>query len=448
MDSSTTTASTRFYEDAYEMSTARGSRSGELGLTAHSSRSDAPLSAPQVLPPVDGGRDAWVFCFWNFILEALVWGFAFSYGIFQAYYTSHPPFSQVSHLAIAAVGPTTIAIQYGEGLVLAFFLGRYPDLFKQTMWAGLAISTTSLFLSGFAKRVELLILLQGIGLGVGGGMMSWPGLFMTNEWFARRKGLASGIIFAGSGIGGFIFPLIVNQLLGKVGLGWTLRIWAVFMMLAGGMSVRGIRHRTPVPKFSTGQLRPKWIPARLPYLKRGFFWVFSAATLLQAMSYFPVSLYIAVFAETVSSPLSATIVLSLFNCSDVVGQIIIGAMSAFLLWGFADTLPRVFAFAIVFGGLSGGFSSAAFTASSESVGPNQEQVTFAISSIIFVKGVAAIIGPVISGILLQAGRSTSLGKYGKFGFGPVELFVGSCAAASSMTSVAVAFTRPKTSLII
>ena len=88
------------------------------------------------------------------------------------------------------------------------------------------------------------------------------------------------------------------------------------------------------------------------------------------MSFFPVSLYIAVFATSISSPLSATIVLALFNVSGVLGQIFIGylsdvlpypwimfssslgsAIAAFLLWGFADTLTQVFAFAIIFGGL-------------------------------------------------------------------------------------------------
>lgn len=91
---------------------------------------------------------------------------------------------------------------------------------------------------------------------------------------------------------------------------------------------------------------------------------------LQAMSYFPVSLYIAVFTATISSPLSATIVLALFNIAGVAGQVFIGylsdrfsypwimfgsalgcSISAFLLWGFADTLATVLIFAIVFGAL-------------------------------------------------------------------------------------------------
>lgn len=32
------------------------------------------------------------------------------------------------------------------------------------------------------------------------------------------------------------------------------------------------------------------------------------------------------------------------------------AISAFLIWGFADTMARVFAFAIIFGGLVGHFT--------------------------------------------------------------------------------------------
>ena len=59
-------------------------------------------------------------------------------------------------------------------------------------------------------------------------------------------------------------------------------------------------------------------------------------------------------------------------------------------------------------------------------------------------GLAAIIGPIISGILLESGKSSSIGSsgsYGKFGFGPVEIFVGSCAMATSVSSLAVAATR-------
>ena len=67
----------------------------------------------------------------------------------------------------------------------------------------------------------------------------------------------------------------------------------------------------------------------------------------------------------------------------------------------------------------------------------------ALSAFTAVKGVAAVIGPVISGLLLEAGQKISHGPFGKFGFGPVEIFVGSCALACSFSSLAVAATRPR-----
>ena len=91
---------------------------------------------------------------------------------------------------------------------------------------------------------------------------------------------------------------------------------------------------------------------------------------LQAMSFYPVSLYIAVFTTTIASPLKAATALSLFNSAGVVGLFAIGyftdrvpytrimfisavgcCLSAFLMWGFADTLVTIFLFAVVFGGL-------------------------------------------------------------------------------------------------
>ncbi|KAI0072296.1 MFS general substrate transporter [Panus rudis PR-1116 ss-1] len=452
-------------------------------ISAASSLSREPLDTANVqeLPPVDVGRGAWSFCLAGFVLEALVWGFGFSYGIFQgkveshmmicdleliekrtAYYMSHPPFDKVSHIAIAAVGPTALAIQYAEGLLLSFFYGRYPDYIKRSMWFGLALSVSCLLLSSLVNQAWLLIMLQGVGLGTAGGMLYWPVMYLLSDWFSRRRGLAGGIIYAGTGVGGFAFPLFVNDLLDNVGHRWTLRVIALLQVVIGGIAIWFIKARIPAPKFRRGQRRPQFIPPHMRFFKRSHFWTFTATNLLQAMSYFPVSLYISIFAESISSPLSATIVLSLFNSSGVVGQILIGylsdrfpypwimlastvgsALAAFLLWGFADTLARVFAFAIIFGGLSGGFSSVTFAAAVDSANPNPEQASTTVSAFYVFKGLAAVLGPILSGILLDAGQKVTYGPYGKFGFGSVELFVGTCAVASSVMSILVALTRPR-----
>ena len=97
--------------------------------------------------------------------------------------------------------------------------------------------------------------------------------------------------------------------------------------------------------------------------------------MLQGLSFFPVALYIASFTGIIANQLTATVVLSLFNLSSVIGQIALGhltdrfpypsimafsavgsALAAFFLWGFADTAVYLYIFAITFGGLVRAFS--------------------------------------------------------------------------------------------
>ncbi|PIL35155.1 MFS general substrate transporter [Ganoderma sinense ZZ0214-1] len=324
----------------------------------------------QELPPVDRGVKAWTFCAAGFVLEMMIWGFGFSYGIFQDYYTSHPPFDSASGVAIAAVGTISLAIQYGESCLLLLFMRKYPDFLRTSMWFGLALYFASLFASSFATQVWQLILLQGVGVGIGGGIVYMPVVKLLPEWFSERRGLASGIIFSGTGVGGFVFPLILNALLNKVGLRWTLRIWAISTTLFSAVAMLGMRSRFPVPKFSADQRRPKMIPSRLDFLHTPLFWSFACTTLVQGLAQFPVALYIATFTRGLSDQLTATVVLSLFNSSSVVGQVIIGhltdrisypsimvfsavgsALAAFFLWGFADAAIYLYFFAVVFGSL-------------------------------------------------------------------------------------------------
>ena len=52
------------------------------------------------LPPVDHGRAAYFFLAACFVVEALVWGFPFSFGVFQDYYSTHEPFAGSPNIAI------------------------------------------------------------------------------------------------------------------------------------------------------------------------------------------------------------------------------------------------------------------------------------------------------------------------------------------------------------
>ena len=93
------------------------------------------------------------------------------------------------------------------------------------MWFGLVLGSAALFCSSFASQVSYerianvslltqgaliqiwqLILLQGVFFGIGGGLVYMPAIMLLPEWFSQRRGLAAGIIFAGSGLGGASYP--------------------------------------------------------------------------------------------------------------------------------------------------------------------------------------------------------------------------------------------------
>ena len=59
----------------------------------------------QSLPPVDSGRAAWLFLLGCFVIELVLWGFPFSFGVFQVYYNTHPPISLESG-SVSAIGTT------------------------------------------------------------------------------------------------------------------------------------------------------------------------------------------------------------------------------------------------------------------------------------------------------------------------------------------------------
>ena len=95
---------------------------------------------------------------------------------------------------------------------------------------GLALLILSLITASFAKRVVHLILTQGLLYGLGGALLYSPFIFYLDEWFDRRKGLAFGVLWARTAVGGIVVPLILEWGLERYEFRIILRAWAVLLV--------------------------------------------------------------------------------------------------------------------------------------------------------------------------------------------------------------------------
>ncbi|KAH9483339.1 MFS transporter asaE [Psilocybe cubensis] len=401
------------------------------------------LVMPHSAPPVDEGWGAWLFCFSAFAFEVCIWGWNNTYGIFQEYYSSNPPFNKSSAAAISTIGTASLGIQFIELVFIIILYQRYPEFARPGMYLSLFICIAALLLSSFATKTWHMIVLQGVVFGISAGFLYSPVMVWLPEWFINRRGLATGIIFCGSGVGGFIFPLMMGYLLEHVGFRWTLRIWALTFGVCLVIALIGLKPRVPIRRPSEEHPRQPWLPSDLSLLKNPVLFVVIGITIVQALGFFPVSLFIPTYTSSLSSAvLPSRLVLALFNAASVLFLILFGrfsdsypyayvimasgigcALAAFVFWGFASSLAWIFAFATVFGGFGGAFPGIWPAAASE-IGGNHNHITnIAFGCFTGVEGVMSIVGPIIAASLRNS-SDKSKATYGGFGFRKVELFVG------------------------
>lgn len=86
-------------------------------------------------------------------------------------------------------------------------------------------------------------------------------------WFHHKRGLAFGITMSGSSTGGVIFPIMLNQLIPKVGYGWAMRISAFLILAMLIVANLTVKSRTPPAKQPAMTIKEFFSPlAEMPFL--------------------------------------------------------------------------------------------------------------------------------------------------------------------------------------
>jgi MFS family permease len=278
-----------------------------------------------------------------------------------------------------------------------------------------------------------------------------------DEWFVKRKGFAYGIVWAAAGMGGAIFPPMLEALLKNYGFQTTARICSGILFGAAAPLAFFIKPRLPYSAVTHSR------PLNMRFVTSKLFGLHQLVNVVQATGYFLPSIYLPSYARVTfgTSTFLSALTVMLVNLSASIGLMVMGslsdrltvttcmfisaaggAISVLLVWGLTMSLPALYVFCIFYGLFAGSWSST-WPGIMRDVSQRAEGEGHGHADPIMVQGHLSIgrgIGNIISGPLSDSlirgmpWQGKVLGGFGS-GFGPLILYTGLTGLLSGMNFV-------------
>lgn len=275
------------------------------------------------LPPVDVGFMPWLQVLGGFLLMFNSWGILVSYGTFQTYYTSGGGISDESSPSkIAWIG----SVQSFLLLFCGSLTGKLFDAgyFRPMIIAGTLLVTFGMMMVSLADKYYEVMLAQALTVGLGTALLTVTSMGIPTTWFQRRRGLAVGIVSSGVSVAGIVFPILLRELIPRVGFPWAARTMGFVSF--GTLLVALAILRTRLPPRKDGPLLQLEFKALLEpafaLLFLGFFFGF--------LGFFVFYSYVEAWAVAThldSHGLEVFYILPIVNAASVFGRILPGFLS-------------------------------------------------------------------------------------------------------------------------
>ncbi|KIM86443.1 hypothetical protein PILCRDRAFT_816404 [Piloderma croceum F 1598] len=357
----------------------------------------------------DGGLRAWVVVFGTVCTMFSTFGYVNAWGVFQAYY-EETLLSNSSPSDIAWIGSLQYALIFVPGMIT----GRMFDLghFKLPFFISSCVLVAATFLVAECTQYWQFLLCQGFAVGLGCGAVFGPAMGIVSHWFKKRRGIALGIMTAGSSLGGTVFPIATRRLINEVGFPWTMRIIGLFLIFTLGCANLTLQRRLP-PVNAKGGL------FNLAAFKNKAFTFWCLAGFTTFLGLYTALTYIDVSATSMGiDPDFAFYLVSIANASSGVGRLFAGVMAdrfgainvavpctvlagiITYIWPFVTTKASFIAISIIYGFGSGAFIS--LVAMPVIAFGDIDDVGRRVGMALAVLATGALAGPPISGAINKA----------------------------------------------
>ncbi|EFE42960.1 hypothetical protein TRV_02325 [Trichophyton verrucosum HKI 0517] len=400
LPSTNASSTTTLAENAY------GSHSRDISVDDIHKAEAIPSNSLDKAP--DGGLVAWTQAAMAHLVVFNTWGFANSFGIFQAYYMGYLGRSRAD---IAWIGSIQIFLIF----MIGTFSGRAIDAGygRTILVAGLFLQILGVFMTSVSQEYWQIFLAQGVCQGIGNGLIYTPTVSLVSTYFSKRRAMAMAITSGGGATGGIVFPLVAQQLLPKVGFAWTVRVMA-FIMLANASIVICLMRGRVAPRKSGPIV--EWSAFReLPYL------LFCIGCFLILWSVYLAYSYISTFSHDIIgiSPSTSLTILLITNAVGIPGRAIpafvadryTGPLSMYIpmslaagislyAWSAVRDLSGLVVFSVMYGLLAAACQGL-FIASCSSLTVDLSKMGTRTGMVFTIVSFATLTGPPLAGMLIE-----------------------------------------------
>ncbi|MBT5194598.1 MAG: MFS transporter [Rhodospirillaceae bacterium] len=253
------------------------------------------------------------------------------------------------------------------------------------------------------------------------------------RWFARRRGLMTGLVKAGAGVGQVVVPIAAAALI--AGPGWRVAclvfgVGAMVVLVSGAQVLRrnpaslGLKPDGEAPEVSVGQVQGEGGATLKEAFRSRTLWVLCIAKFCDLFCLFTIIVHIVPFAvDHGMEPTMAAGILSTIGALSIVGRIVLGGAydrfgarrsllicfailtASLVLLQFAGSAWSLFLFAAIYGPAHGGFFTITSPSVAEYFGTRAHGTLFGL--VVSCGTFGATLGPVVAGGLFD-----TLGHYG------------------------------------
>ncbi|EGC45943.1 monocarboxylate permease-like protein [Histoplasma capsulatum var. duboisii H88] len=201
----------------------------------------------------EGGLQAYLVVFGSFMALFGTLGLANSLGSFLAWISTHQ-LKDYSQRSISWIfGIYTFLMFFGGLQIGPIFDAKGP---RFLVLAGAVMVTLSIALIGLCEEYWHFMVVWGIVGGISVSLVFTPAVASPGHFFYRLRGRATGIAATGGSVGGIVFPLMLQDLLPKVGFGWATRAVALVTLVSLTMGCILIKSRLPKKKATRKNILP------------------------------------------------------------------------------------------------------------------------------------------------------------------------------------------------